>query len=105
MTDTSAIHTVVLVYTSPNGYHEDRDNIVAAFTTEDRAQLFIEWANRELERINKRYRDLRASTTYELAVKETLIPAALSMFPQDGLGTDNYHFQYGDEVDVDPMFG
>jgi hypothetical protein len=101
-----SVHMVQLVYTSPTGYSEDRYDTVAGFTSEDRARLFVEWANREMTRINALYRNLRKCTTHERALSEITLPTALGyMFPEDGLGTDAYHFQYEDEFDLDPMFG
>lgn len=44
---TFSVHTVQLVYSSPMGYQENHTTTVAAFSSEDRARLFVEWANRD----------------------------------------------------------
>jgi hypothetical protein len=101
-----SVHTVRLVYTAPTGYQDDRFDTIVVFTTEDRARLFVEWANREMKRINALYRNLRKCMTHERALSEITLPTALGyMFPEDGFGTDAYHFQYEDEFALDPMFG
>lgn len=102
----TAVHTVQLVYTSPTGYSEDRYNVVAAFSSEERARLFVSWANRESKNIGDAYLKLIKSMDPTAALKKLRIPHPLNqIFPEDDWGARRHHFQYDDEYDMDPMFG
>lgn len=59
-----------------------------------------------MKRVNALYRNLRESMPHAKALEQFVLPTALNyMFPEDGLGTDSYYFQYDEELDLDPMFG
>jgi hypothetical protein len=104
--NSKSIHIVQLMYTSPTGYSEDRNNVVAAFTSEDRARLFVEWAERQRKDIFKAYHRLKEEVDISKLDKKLGVHSLIRMIlPTDGYGTDNYHFQYDDEYDLDPVFG
>ena len=96
------IHTVQLMYSSPYCAHGDEDHYhtVAAFTTEQLALAFVEWAEEERERIKKEAKEL----PYE-RWKEIEVPEVLKLhFPFNDYDSEYYHFQYDDEFDLDPEF-
>lgn len=101
-----SVHIVQLMYTSPSGYSEDRNNPVAAFSTEERARLFVEWAERQRDDIFTAYHRLSSEGFTRAAILERIqVPEAIKMsLPESDYGTDHYHFQYDDEYDLDPEF-
>lgn len=96
----SSVHTVQLVYTSPNGYSEDRFYTVAAFTSEEKARLFVEWAEQHRTRILAEARDRPFEEWDEITVP----PSVRRCLPLNDYNSDDYHFQYDDEFDLDPEF-
>lgn len=95
----NTVHTVQLVYTSPHGYHEDRSYTVAAFTSEEQARLFVKWAEQHRKRI---LAETKGRPFVEWGKID--VPDIVKCLPLNDYGTNDYHFEYDDEFDLDPLF-